>query len=118
TTVILSTHQMDRAEKLCDEICLMHRARKVLEGTVPEVRRRFGQNVVRIAFEGPDTFLGDPSVLSVVRRDSGVELRLREGAGSHDLLASALASGARIDRFERIEPTLDDIFVASVAEAP
>jgi ABC-2 type transport system ATP-binding protein len=51
-TVIFSTHQMDIAEKICDDICLLNRSQKVLEGSIREVKKSFGRNSVALRIEG------------------------------------------------------------------
>ncbi|HEV7498413.1 MAG TPA: ATP-binding cassette domain-containing protein, partial [Vicinamibacteria bacterium] len=56
-TVVLSSHQMETVERLCDGIALIHRGRKVLEGTVGEVKRRHGKNTIVLAYEGDGSFL-------------------------------------------------------------
>src|SRR5205807_2438748 len=56
-TIILSTHQMEIAEKLCEDVCMINRARKVLDGRLREIRRSFSRNAVALQFEGGDGLL-------------------------------------------------------------
>src|SRR6266702_299671 len=53
-TIILSTHQMEIAEKLCDDVCMIDRSHKVLDGTLRDIRRSFSRNAVALRFEGAD----------------------------------------------------------------
>jgi ABC-2 type transport system ATP-binding protein len=117
-TIIFSTHQMELAEEICDDICLINRSRKVLEGSIREVKRGFGRNAVALRFEGGDGVLDDRSIVSSVRRYSdSVEVLLTEHADAQDLLQRLVAAGAIIGRFEMIEPSLHDIFIEKVTEA-
>lgn len=116
-TIIFSTHQMEVAEKICDDICLINRARKVLEGSMREVKRGFGRNAVGLRMTGGDQVLSDPSLVStVVRHNDHVEALLAEGASPQQLLARLVSGGASIEKFEMIEPSLHDIFVQKVTE--
>lgn len=51
-TIIFSTHQMELAERLCDDICMINRSNKVLDGTLREIKRSFGRNAVALRLEG------------------------------------------------------------------
>ena len=117
-TIILSTHQMELAEKICDDICLINRSRKVLEGSIREVKRAFSRNAVALRLEGGDHVLADRSLVNKIERHSdGVEVLLAEGASAHDLLKQLIAAGAKIEKFEMIEPSLNNIFIEKVSEA-
>jgi ABC-2 type transport system ATP-binding protein len=116
-TIIFSTHQMEVAEKICDDICLINRSRKVLEGSIREVKRGFQRNAVALRMEGGETVLNDKNLVSAVRRESdGIEVVLAEGAKPHELLRALVNADARLERFEVVEPSLHDIFVAKVTE--
>jgi ABC-2 type transport system ATP-binding protein len=116
-TIIFSTHQMEVAEKICDDICLLNRSRKVLQGSIREVKQAFGHNAVALRFEGGDGVLEDQSLVSKVNRHSDVvEVLLAEQATAQQLLHRLVASGAVIGRFEMIEPSLNDIFIEKVSE--
>jgi ABC-2 type transport system ATP-binding protein len=114
-TIIFSTHQMEVAEKICDDICLINRSRKVLSGSIREVKSGFGRNAVTLRFEGGGDVLEDPSlVASVERHSDDVEALLAPGADAQELLRRLLAAGASISRFELVEPSLNDIFIEKV----
>jgi ABC-2 type transport system ATP-binding protein len=116
-TIIFSTHQMEVAEKICDDICLINRSRKILEGSIREVKRGFSRNAVALRLVGGETVLEDRSVISKVKRDSdGVEVLLAEGATAQSLLKQLIAADATVEKFEMIEPSLHDIFIEKVTE--
>jgi ABC-2 type transport system ATP-binding protein len=117
-TIIFSTHQMELAEQICDDICLINRSRKVLEGRLREIKRSFGRNSVALRFEGGDGVLDDPTLVShIERRADEIEVLLPEGARGQTLLKRLIDAGAVVEKFEMIEPSLNKIFIAKVTEA-
>ena len=116
-TIIFSTHQMEVAEKICDDICLINRAEKVLEGSLRELKSSFGRNSVAVRCEGGDGVLDDPSLVSkVVRHADEAQALLAPGANAQTLLHRLIESGAIIGKFEMVEPSLNDIFITKVTE--
>jgi len=117
-TIIFSTHQMEVAERICDDICLINRSRKVFEGSIREIKQASGRNAVALRFEGGDGVLDDRNLVSKIDRHSdGVEVLLAENASAQELLQRLIATGATIGRFEMIEPSLNQIFIAKVKES-
>jgi ABC-2 type transport system ATP-binding protein len=117
-TIIFSTHQMEVAEKLCDDICLLNKSQKIFEGSLREIKRSFGRNSVAVRCEGGDGVLDDPSLVSkLVRHVDEAQALLAEGADAQVLLKRLIASGAVIGKFEMVEPSLNDIFITKVTEA-
>jgi ABC-2 type transport system ATP-binding protein len=118
-TVIFSTHQMDVAEKICDHVCIIARGHKVLDGGLADVKREHGGTHVAVAFEdGGDAaaaVIGDRSLVAKAD-DYGpyAELALADGADPQALLQRLVQSGARLRRFERVEPSLHRIFLDKV----
>jgi ABC-2 type transport system ATP-binding protein len=116
-TIIFSTHQMEVAEKICDDICMINKSRKVLDGTLREVKSSFGRNSVALRIEGGDGVLEDPQLVAKVERHSDeIEALLAEGANAQTLLTRLIAAGATVGKFELVEPSLNDIFIAKVGE--
>jgi len=117
-TIIFSTHQMEVAENICDDICLIDRSRRVLEGSLREVKRSFGRNAVALRFEGGDGLPLDPSLVTKVEvRSDEIEALLAPGASAQELLRGLVASGVVVTKFELVEPSLKDIFIHKVSEA-
>ena len=117
-TIIFSTHQMEVAEKICDDICLINRSRKILEGSIREVKRSFGRNSVALRYEGGDGVLGDRNLVASVEQHSDeAEALLAPGADAQELLRRLIASGASVSKFELVEPSLNDIFIGKVGGA-
>src|SRR5215831_21050947 len=68
-TIILSTHQMEIAEKLCDDVCMINKSRKVLDGRLREIRRSFARNAVALQVEGGDGLLQDTNLVANVNQN-------------------------------------------------
>ena len=117
-TIIFSTHQMEVAEKICDDICLLNKSRKIFEGSLREIKSSFGRNSVAIRCEGGDGVLDDPELVSkLVRHSDEAQALLAAGADAQVLLKRLIASGAVIGKFEMVEPSLNDIFITKVTES-
>jgi ABC-2 type transport system ATP-binding protein len=112
--IIFSTHQMEQVEQLCDDICLINKSVKVLSGNLREVNRGFGHNTVLLDYQGPDSFLAGDGVKKMNRFPNYVEVLLNDGASAQEILKRAIAAGAIINRFELVEPSLNEIFIESV----
>ena len=113
-TIIFSTHQMEQVEQMCDDICLVNHGRQVLSGGLKEVKGRYGKNTVILDYEGPDSIFGDDLVKRHSRFPNYSEILLQEGADAQEVLRRAIAAGARVNRFELVEPSLNEIFIESV----
>jgi ABC-2 type transport system ATP-binding protein len=113
--ILFSTHRMDQAEKLCDEICLIHGGEAVLRGQMREVKSRYERNRVIIDFEGEDGFLSHEAIAEYKQYPGHVEIRLKEHADAQALLRAA-EQHAQIYRFELVEPSLEEIFIQMVGE--
>jgi ABC-2 type transport system ATP-binding protein len=117
-TIIFSTHQMEVAEKICDDICLINRSRKILDGSLREVKQSFGRNSVALRVEGGADVLNNPALIAKLTEHSDeIEVLLADGASAQDLLRQLIASGATVTKFELVEASLNDIFISKVGES-
>jgi ABC-2 type transport system ATP-binding protein len=117
-TILFSTHVMEQAEKLCDHICMISRGRKVLDGTIGDVKARFGRNTVQLSFEGDGGFIRSlPGVREMTEFNNYAELRLAEDARPNDILRAAVER-LTLSRFEIMEPSLYDIFIDTAKVDP
>ena len=113
-TVIFSTHQMEQAQRLCDRLILINRGRKLIDGTTPEIRKRFGRPVAVLEGQGSfEALRGAPGVTSAHTTAGTAELMLAEDADPNVLLQLALQH-ARVTHFELQQPSLHEIFVELV----
>ncbi len=115
-TIILSTHLMAQAEQLCADICLLNRSRKVLGGSLREIKSGYGRNTVALRVAGAEEVLADPTLVAAVKQHSDeTEVLLADGADAQELLQRLIQTGARISKFEQMEPSLNDIFIEKVS---
>jgi len=125
-TILFSTHQMEQAEKICDEVCIIARGKKVLEGRLIEIKRAAQKDgLVALGFAGEtararaETVLADASLIAAQRPPrpgdtADVEIELAAGATPERLLAALVEAKAPLSRFEVVVPTLHQIFVERV----
>ena len=115
-TIIFSTHLMETAEKLCDDILLINKSKKVLEGTMREIKESYGKNIVSLRSSGGKEILDDRSLITkVVEHADEKEVFLAEGTDPQKLLGRLVENGASVSKFEMIEPSLNDIFIDKVS---
>jgi ABC-2 type transport system ATP-binding protein len=114
TTILFSTHLMDQAERLCEKVCLISQATKVLDGDLVDLKRAEAAGVVAVRFDGDAAWLTGPDVVDVEEIGGDVHLVLADGADHQAILQRGIRSGARIHRFEVVEPRLHEIFVRHV----
>ena len=116
-TIVFCTHVLEQAEKLCDQICLMAKSKKILEGSMPELKRRFSQNQLRLS---ADAALGDvarmPGVESAQAVNGGFVLQLAPGTDQREFLKRAMET-FRVDAFSQKEPELEEIYLRAVKDA-
>jgi len=112
TTFILSTHQMNQVEELCDQVVMIHQGRVALEGRLGEIKRSFRTNSVLLACEPFPTTL--PNVERTEDRGNHRQLYLKDGADPQHLLAQLMAMGTTVERFEIATPTLEEVFIQVV----
>jgi ABC-2 type transport system ATP-binding protein len=121
-TVVFSTHNMDQAEQLCDFVCIIARGRKVLDGPLADIRRAHAGRHFRLAFEsvtpavlelaGPRGALG-----GATRSGDAWEIDLPTQADVSRVLSAVAAANLPLAAFERISPSLHQIFVERVGHA-
>jgi len=116
TTIIFSTHMMEKVEKICDSICLINKGEKVLDGNLKKIKQQYGKNTVRIEYSGSNNFLNNKELIKSYN-DYGqmVEITLNPGVDAQKLLIEAIKE-ATISKFEVTEPSLNDIFIEKVKE--
>ena len=116
-TIIFSTHLMETAERLCSDILLINKSRKVVSGTLREVKASFGKNLIALRAVGGESVLEDRNLITKTTRHADEwEVQLAENTDSQLLLKKLIESGAIISKFEQIEPSLNDIFIEKVRE--
>jgi len=119
STIILSTHRMEQVEMMCDAICLVNKGSNVLSGELRAIKQSYGKNTLRIEYSGDGAFLEGTGLVEKVNRFGAVvEARLKPGADPQEILKAAVERAVRINRFELVEPPLNDIFIEKVGAVP
>ena len=111
TTVILSTHDMTVAETMCDQIFMIYKGRKVLDGTLEAIQDLYGNDTLRVSVPGGLEAAGPLAGVEKIRDLGQVqELRMARGCDPQELLRTLVAR-TRVESFAVIKPSLHDIFV-------
>ncbi len=117
--VIMSTHDMGDAQALCDRILLIDKGRRLLYGTVDAIRDAFSDGAVEVGGRDvPKEASGLESVTDVHVVDGAVRYLIRDGATPQDLFRELATIGAHVERFAVEAPSLDEIFIRTVAGDP
>ena len=119
TTVIFSTHRMEQVEEICNNIVLVNKGKKILDGTVPTVKQEFKENLFRIGAENMPVTIGETAPFDITgTKGDAVVVRIKEGNKPNDVLQYLLQQGASIHSFNEILPSLNDIFIKLVEGTP
>src|SRR5688572_26783307 len=114
-TIIFSTHLMETAERLCKDILLINKSRKVVGGSLREVKESYGRNLIALRATGGEQVLADPTMVAkqVIHADESL-VHLADSVDPQMLLRKLIDSGTVISKFERVEASLNDIFIDKV----
>lgn len=118
-TVILSTHMMEQAQKLCDRILMLNKGQRVLYGTVAGIRKEHGKNSLLVEFaEKVDLSVIKElqGIRKITEHEGSVEIFPEEGVSVQRILQE-LMRRAEILRFEQAFPSLNEIFIETVESA-
>ena len=120
-TIILSTHNMESVEELCDNIALFNKSHVVITGGVDEIRRKYGNNNVELVYTSQTAVASEVGVFKVMSDvdDSGrhtAVLTIEAGASTNDVLKSIIAQGVAVNSFKELVPRMNDIFIKLVTE--
>ena len=117
--VIMSTHDMGDAQTLCDRILLIDEGKRLLYGTVDRVREAFSDGAVQVSGKGIPTDADTlDSVTDVHEVDGAVRYLIRDGATPQDLFRELASNGTHVEQFAVQAPSLDEIFIRTVAGDP
>ncbi|TMC24739.1 MAG: ATP-binding cassette domain-containing protein [Chloroflexi bacterium] len=116
-TIIFSTHQLEQAEELCQDIVIINKGQSIVQGNVREVKRQHGRNLVHLKLENdPEaTWLDTLEGVQVTkRRQDYIEMHIQANLNPNLIVEAALRHGGIISLFELTEPSLTDIFIEYV----
>ncbi len=120
-TIILSTHNMESVEELCDNIALFNKSHVVISGGVEEIRRKYGNNNVELVYTADKPVASECGVFKVMSDvdESGrhtAVISLEEGIAANDVLTNVIAQGVTVNSFKELVPRMNDIFIKLVTE--
>jgi len=115
-TIMFSTHRMEQIEMICDNICLINKAERVLEGNLSQIKKQYGKNTVVLDYDGEANFIRSfPEVEKIDDYGKFMEIKLKEKSDPQDLLQK-LVGKININKYEVKEPSLNAIFIERVGE--
>jgi ABC-2 type transport system ATP-binding protein len=111
-TIVLSSHRMDQVEEMCRSVFLINQGKGVLSGEVREIKERYADNAVYLEVDRDVS--AHPAVARCEAKGQSLKVWLKDGTKAEDLLSSLIADGAKIVRYQRALPSMDEVFVRVV----
>ncbi|CDD16663.1 aBC transporter ATP-binding protein [Alistipes sp. CAG:435] len=120
-TIILSTHNMESVEELCDNIALINKSHLVITGGVNEIRHKYGNNNIELIYTGEDKVKDAEGIFKVLSDEDNAGrhtavLTLGENVSSNDALSVLLGQDIIVNSFKELIPRMNDIFIKLVTE--
>ncbi|WP_462253108.1 ABC transporter ATP-binding protein [Ferruginibacter sp.] len=118
TTIIFSTHRMEQVEEICNNIVLVNKGKKILDGTVQNVKQDFKENLFSIQLENIPEIVNSNTFEIINTNKKELIVKINEGFKANDVLGYFINSGSSIVSFKEILPSLNDIFIKLVEGTP
>lgn len=120
-TIILSTHNMESVEELCDNIALINKSHLVITGGVDEIRHRYGNNNIELVYTGEEKVKDSAGIFKVLSDEDNAGrhtavLTLGDGVRGNEALAALLKQDITVNSFKELIPRMNDIFIKLVTE--
>ncbi len=113
-TVVLSTHQMNQVERMCDRILLIDEGQRVLYGPLEEIKAHYAEHAVLVRCQGPlDDLVG---ARQIEQRERDRLIVLEDDVSPQDILRQLVKQEIPVQRFEVATPPLEEIFIRVVEE--
>lgn len=118
TTFIFSTHRMESVEELCDNIALIHKSKKILDGAVSDIKSTYRNNTYWLEYEGAYDLNNAKALFEIldIKQEQAktiIKVQLRPGQTANQVLL-ALLPHVSINRLDEVIPTMNDIFIEKV----
>jgi ABC-2 type transport system ATP-binding protein len=117
-TVIFSTHRMEQVEEICDHIVLVNKGKKILDGTVGEIKNQFKQNLFQIGAKTDPHHLMTYIFEVIKHQPDKLLVKLQHDATTNDVLKFFINQNVAITSFTEVLPSLNDIFIQLVEGTP
>jgi ABC-2 type transport system ATP-binding protein len=118
STIIFSTHRMEQVEEICDQIVLVNKGKKILDGTVKKIKQDFKENLFSVGTTAKLGIDGLSPFETVGEKHGNYIVRIKEGRNPNDVLQHLINNGAEIHSFNEMLPSLNDIFIKLVEGTP
>ena len=120
-TIVLSTHNMESVEELCDNIALINKSHVVITGGVSDIRHKYGNNNVELIYTSQDAIPAEEGLYSILSHDADMGrhtcvLSIAQGRNANDVLSGLLKKDISINSFKELVPRMNDIFIKLVTE--
>ncbi|MGY0694945.1 ABC transporter ATP-binding protein [Virgibacillus sp. FSP13] len=114
TSIVFSSHRMEHVEELCEHLCILHKGKQIVQGSLREIKRSFGKKNLIVHADFSLEFLQNhPGVVQYKQIMDGCELQIENEAVSQTIF-EALQGKGFIRKFDLEEPMLNDIFIEKV----
>jgi ABC-2 type transport system ATP-binding protein len=113
-TVIFSTHRMEQVEEICDQIILVNKGRKMLDGKVDAIKQQFKENLYRVNAAGNPELIQSAGYNITERKGDEWTIQLQPGTTTNALLTELISQGVQVNGFNEILPSINDIFIRLV----
>jgi len=113
-TIIFSTHRMEQVEEICDHIVLMNLGKKILDGTVTDIKQQFKENSFLIQTDNEVAISTNPIFSTISNEKNKILVKINEGYQSNDVLKYLLQENVNIVAYNELLPSLNDIFIKLV----
>jgi len=114
STIIFSTHRMEQVEEICDHIILVNQGKKILDGTVHDIKQQFKENIFRLKLSNTPELISNPSFNLVKQLKDELTVKINEGSSTNDVLRYFINQNAQIEGFNEILPSLNEVFIRLV----
>ena len=117
-TIIFSTHRMEQVEEICNKIVLVNKGKKILDGSVQDVKQQFKENLFSIQLEKMPVSVQCNAFETIKTNKQELIVKIKDGFRPNDVLGYFINEGTNIISFKEMLPSLNEIFISLVEGTP
>ena len=114
STIIFSTHRMEQVEEICNHIVLVNLGKKILDGTVQDVKQQFKENKFSLKLHQTPANIESNAFTITAQKDNALTVKINTGFTSNDVLQHFINQQVAVESFNEILPSLNEIFIGLV----
>lgn len=114
STIIFSTHRMEQVEEICDHIVLINLGKKILDGTVSDVKQQFKENAFQLKLQTVPEVNTDAPFSILHQKENLLTVKINEGNSGNDVLQYFIRQGVQVEAFNELLPSLNQVFIKLV----